>query len=185
MSIIVGSFRLNPELVRRTNLYNSCIEQCNARCCEEGVTATIYEVARIKEHAEEIQPYLIEPYDFEKWDVSHPADIGTPLLNENKPGEQCWFLRSNRLCALHTFALDKEIPVPAIKPYFCLFFPLTLIDLDVNVTEIAVDGKAYETCLVPGEREGYLFRQFERELRRVIGDANYWELEQRYPEPEG
>ena len=32
------------------------------------------------------------------------------------------------------------------------------------------------------EREGYLFRQFERELRRVIGDANYCELEQRYPE---
>jgi len=182
MSIIVGPFRLSPELFVRTKLRNQCIETCNARCCEEGVSATVYEVDRIKEHANEIQPYLIEPYDFSKWDVSHGADIGTPLLNENKPGEQCWFLRANRYCALHTYALDKEMPVAAIKPYFCLFFPLTLIDLDVNVTEIGVDGKAYDTCLVNSEREGYLFRQFEKELRRVIGDANYWELEQRYPE---
>lgn len=182
MSVIVGSFRLSPELFVRTNLYNSCVVKCNSHCCDGGVTATVYEVARIKEHANEIQPYLMEPYDFDTWDVSHPADIGTPLLNENKPGEQCWFLRENRLCALHTYALDKDMPVPAIKPYFCLFFPLTLIDLDVNVTEIAVDGKAYETCLVPGEREGFLFRQFEQELKRVIGEANYWELERRYPE---
>jgi hypothetical protein len=182
MSVIVGPFRLSPELFARTKLRNQCIQGCNAGCCSGGVTATVYEVARIKEHADEIQPYLIEPLDFSTWDVSHAADIGTPVLNEEKPGQQCWFLRENRLCALHSYALDKGMPVPAIKPYFCLFFPLTLIDLDVNVTEIAVDGKAYETCLVESEREGYLFRQFERELRRVIGDANYWELEQRYPE---
>lgn len=183
MSVIVGSFRLSPELFVRTKLRNQCIEQCHdGHCCEEGVSATLYEVARIKEHAADIQPYLIQPYDFDKWDLSRPADIGTPLLNENKPGEQCWFLRANRLCALHTFALEKGMPVASIKPYFCLFFPLTLIDLDINVTEIAVDGKAYDTCLVEGEREGFLFRQFERELRRVIGDANYRELEMRYPD---
>lgn len=182
MSIIVGSFRLAPELFVRTNLRNQCIEKCNARCCEGGVSITVEQVNRIKAHAAEIQPYLIEPYDFSEWDTSRGADLGTPLLFENQPGEQCWFLRANKYCAIHTYALDKGMPVPAIKPFFCLFFPLTLIDLDVNVTEIGVDGKAYETCLVSDEREGYLFRQFENELRRVIGDANYWELEQRYPE---
>ncbi len=88
----------------------------------------------------------------------------------------------DRRCALHAYALDKGMPVAAIKPYFCRFFPLTLIDLDINVTEIAVDGKAYDTCLVPGEREGWLFKQFEAELRRVIGDINYAELERRYPD---
>ncbi len=182
MSVIVGSFRLSPELFTRTTLRNQCIENCNARCCEEGVSATMYDVARIKEHADEIQPYLIEPIDFAKWDTSRAADIGTPLLNEGKPGEQCWFLRANRRCALHSYALDKAIPVASIKPYFCIFFPLTLIDLDINVTEIGIDGKAFDTCLVGSECEGYLFRQFEHELRRVIGDANYWELEQRYPQ---
>lgn len=182
MSVIVGSFRLSPEFFVRTKLRNRCALECNARCCEEGVSATLYEVARIRAHAHEIQPYLIEPLDYDKWDLSRPADIGTPLLNENKPGEQCWFLRANRLCALHTFALDKGMPVSAIKPYFCRFFPLTLIDLDINVSEIAVDGKAYDTCLVPDERETWLFKQFETELRRVIGDANYLELERRYPD---
>jgi Fe-S-cluster containining protein len=182
MSVIVGSFRLSPELFLRTRLRNQCIQGCNARCCEEGVTATLYEVARIKEHGEEIQPYLIQPYDFESWNLSRPADIGTPLLNANQPGEQCWFLRGNRMCALHTYALDKGLPIASIKPYFCLFFPLTLIDLDIDVTEIAVDGKAYDTCLVECECETWLFKQFERELRRVIGDANYAELVRRYPD---
>jgi Fe-S-cluster containining protein len=182
MSVLVGSFRLSPEFFVRTRLRNQCLEECNARCCEEGVSATLYEAARIQAHASELQSYLIEPYDFGSWDLSRPADISTPLLNENKSGEQCWFLMHNRLCALHAFALDKGMPVPAIKPYFCRFFPLTLIDLDINVSEIGVDGKAYETCLVESDREGWLFKQFERELRGVIGDVNYEELERRYPD---
>ena len=182
MSVIVGSFRLSPEFVVRTRLRNQCLENCHAGCCEEGVSATLYEVERIKKHADGIQPYLIEPYDFNSWDLSRPADISTPLLNLNKPGEQCWFLRANRKCALHSYALDKGMPIASIKPYFCIFFPLTLIDLDINVSEIALDGKAYDTCLIESDCEGYLFRQFERELRRVIGDVNYTELEQRYPE---
>lgn len=183
MSIIVGSFRLSPEFFIRTRLRNQCAANgCSGDCCSGGVTATLYEVARIKAHAQEIQPYLIEPYDFDSWDVSHSADIGTPVWNENKPGEQCWFQRENRLCALHSLALEKGMPVPSIKPFFCLFFPLTLIDLDINVTEISVDGKAYETCLVQSEQETYLFKQFETELRRVIGDANFDELLKRYPD---
>ncbi|MCC7162732.1 MAG: hypothetical protein IT331_09585 [Anaerolineae bacterium] len=182
MSIVVGGYHLSPELFRKTNLKNSCVEQCNSACCSGGVSITVQQVERIKQYADELQPYFIEPYDFSKWDTSRGADLGTPLLNEDKPGEQCWFLRSNRLCGLHTFALDKGMPVAFLKPFFCLFFPLTLIDLDVNVTEIGVDGKAYETCLVPGEGEGYLFRQFEQELKRIIGEAHYWEMEQRYPE---
>lgn len=183
MSVIVSSFRLSPEFFVRTKLKNQCAgDHCDGDCCSGGVSATLYEVARIKAHADEIQPYLIEPYNFQEWDVSHPADIGTPVLYEDKPNMQCWFQRENRLCALHSLALEKGMPVPAIKPYFCLFFPLTLIDLDINVTEIAVDGKAYETCLVPSEQETYLFKEFESELRRVIGDANFEELLRRYPD---
>lgn len=182
MSVIVGSFRLSPELFIRTKLRNRCIEHCPGDCCSEGVSITVQQVEKIKAVADELQPYLIEPYDFSTWDVSHGADIGTPVLNEDKPNSQCWFLRGNRLCAVHTLTIDKGVPVASLKPFFCLFFPLTLIDLDVNVTEIGVDGKSYETCLKPSEHEGYLFRQFERELKRVIGEANYWELEQRYPE---
>jgi Fe-S-cluster containining protein len=182
MSVIVGSFRLATELFIRTKLRNRCVEHCPGDCCSEGVSITLREVERIKAHADELQPYLVEPFDFSTWETAHQADIGTPVLNENKPNEQCWFLRENRLCAIHTFTIDKQLPVASLKPYFCLFFPLTLIDLDINVTEIGVDGKAYETCLRDSEHEGYLFRQFERELRRVIGEANYYELEQRYPE---
>lgn len=183
MSVIVGAFRLSHEFFNRTKLNNQCKVQCvGGHCCEEGVSITLYEVDRIKAHADEIQPYLIEAYDFSSWNLARPADASTPLLHENKLGEQCWFLRENRLCALHSYALDNGLPVAAVKPYFCRFFPLTLIDLDINVTEIAVDGKAYDTCLVPSEREGWLFKQFETELRRVIGDANYEELERRYPD---
>jgi len=183
MSVIVGSFRLSPEFFTPTRLkYQCAVLGCDGDCCSGGVTATLYEVARIKAYADQLQAYLVEPYDFDTWEIAHPSDIGTPVLNEEKPNQQCWFQRANRLCALHSLALDKGMPVPAIKPYFCLFFPLTLIDLDINVTEIAVDGKAYETCLVPSDTETYLFKEFEQELRRVIGDANYDELLRRYPD---
>ena len=185
MSIIVGAFHLSPELFRTNQICANSLYRTNVtRAAVAAVyRITVHEVDRIKEHADEIQPYLIEPYDFDTWDISHAADIGTPLLNENKPGRAMLVFARRTACALCTrLHWTRECRSLAIKPFFCLFFPLTLIDLDVNVTEIGVDGKAYETCLVPGESEGYLFRQFEQELKRVIGEAHYWELEQRYPE---
>jgi hypothetical protein len=184
MSVIVGAFRLSPEFFIRKRLRYQCHTRgCNGDCCTEGVSITLPEVARIKEHADALQSYLIEPYDFDSWNLERPADLSTPLLNENKPGEQCWFLRHNRLCAIHSYTLDQGMPVAALKPYFCRFFPLTLIDIDINVSEIAVDGKAYDTCLVPSESETWLYKELEPELRRVIGDANFAELEKRYPDP--
>ncbi len=58
---------------------------------------------------------------------------------------------------MHTLTIEKGVLVVSLKPFFCLFFSLTLIDIDVNVTEIGVDGKSYETCLKPTDNEGYLF----------------------------
>lgn len=181
MSIIVGSFRLSPELFVRSRLRNRCRDGCSARCCQEGVAISLYEAERVKARAAELQSYLLEPFDFEGWNLVPVADLSTPLLYENTPREQCWFLMHDRRCALHALALDRGLPVASLKPYFCRLFPLTLITLDIDVTEIGIDGKAYKTCLVEGEQEDWLYRQFESDLRRVIGDANLAELERMFP----
>ncbi len=179
--ITIGPYRLSPEFFEKTRLVNRCKTDCAEECCNEGVYLTVHDAQRILDRRDEIQPYLVKPFDFDSWNLSRPANISTPVRDEDKPTQQCWFLTRDKCCALHALALDKNIPVSSIKPYFCQMFPLTLVDIDVNVTEIAVDNKAYLTCLVDGEEESYLYEQFEAELRRVIGDAAYAEMERRFP----
>ncbi len=176
VTVTIGPFRLSPEFFTKTRWVNRCREACANLCCDEGVYLTLYDAQNVIQHAEEIQPYLVEPYDFSQWDISHPAFISTPVLNEGAPHQHCWFFTRGQRCALHSLALEKNLPVRSIKPFFCLLFPLTLVDIDVNVTELAVDTKAYETCLVEGIEQTYLYQQFEPDLRRVLGDAGYEEL---------
>ncbi len=181
MSVTIGSFRLSPEFFLKTHLVNRCVNECARECCNEGVWLSLYDARRIIERAADLQPYLPAPVQFEAWDLSKTSFITTPLRNAGTPHERCAFLTPDRLCAIHAMALDKNIPLQSIKPYFCLMFPLTLSDLDINVTEITIDSKAYRTCLVEGTEETWLYEQFEPDLRKILGDAGYAEIQRLYP----
>ncbi len=179
--IVIGPYRFSPEFFQKTRLVNRCKISCAQECCNEGCFLTIHDARRVLARRDQIQPYLVEPFDFESWDLSRPADIATPVRAEGTPEQQCWFLRANKHCALHSFALDHGLPVDSIKPYFCLMFPLTLVDIDINVNEITVDNKAYSTCLIEGNHETYLYQQFETELRQYVGDDTFSEIERLFP----
>ena len=181
MPVTVGPFRLSPEFFVKSRMVNRCMKECATDCCDEGVFLTLYDAQQIIERGNEVQPYLIEPLDFEHWDISHPAFITTPVLNEGSAEQRCWFFTKGRLCALHSLAVDNNLPLRSIKPFFCLLFPLTLVDIDINVTEIMLDTKAYKTCLVEGDKESWLYTQFEPEFRRILGDSGYSELERMFP----
>lgn len=177
MSMRVGPYHVSPEFFAKRKLKRRCNDDmCDGACCTEGVYLTLYDAQRIVAHGAELQAYLEDPYDFAQWDFSRPSFITTPVHSPNTPNEHCWFLLRNRHCAIHTYALDRNLPIKDIKPYFCRLFPLTLVDLDVNLTEIALDPKAYDTCLVASEREHWLYEQFETELRQFIGEECYNEL---------
>ena len=182
LSVIIGPYYIAPELVQKRKLRNRCKEGvCDGACCSTGALLTLYDAQRIVAHGDALQPYLPEPYDFAQWDFSRPSDTCTPMRNDHTSHEQCWFLTHNRRCAIHEYALDRGIPVKDIKPYFCLFFPLTLVDIDINVTEIALDGKCYDTCLVESDEAAWVYELFESDLRGAIGDQWYEELKRRYP----
>jgi Fe-S-cluster containining protein len=180
--VLIGRFRLSPEFFVKTRLASRCRGECARACCDEGAWLTLYEARRIIEHADEIQPYLQQPLDFQAWDLSRPAYLYTALVDKGTPHQRCWFLTQERRCAIHSFALDQNLALNSIKPFFCMLFPLTLVDIDINVTEIALDAKAYETCLVEGEKETWLYTQFESDLRRVLGDEVYAEMQRLFPE---
>ncbi|MBI5305243.1 MAG: hypothetical protein HY868_24140 [Chloroflexi bacterium] len=177
MPILIGPHRLSPEFIEKRKLRRHCTDNtCSADCCAEGVFLTLYDAQRIVQLGDALQPYLVEPFDFAKWDLSRPSYLSTPVYQPDTPHEHCWFRMRNKLCAIHSYALEHGIKIEELKPYFCRMFPLTLIDIAINVTEIGVDIKAYDTCLVESDQEHWLFEQFETELRRVIGDDGYVQL---------
>ena len=182
LSINLGPYRLAPELVQKRKLRNRCLGgRCNGDCCTEGVLLTQYGARRIISIGDALQPYLVQPYDFTKWDSTRSSFMDTPVLHRNTPHEQCWFLMRNRHCAIHKYALDHGIPVEDVKPYFCRLFPLSLIDIEINIMELTIDPKAYDTCLIAADEETWVYELFESDLRGAIGDQWYEELKRRYP----
>lgn len=180
MSVIIGPYRLSDEFFQKRKLRNRCDGgRCNGDCCAEGVFLTRYDARRIVAVGDALQPYLAEPYDFAQWDFTRSSFMETPVLHRNTSHEQCWFLMRNRHCAVHKYALDRGIPVQDLKPYFCRLFPLSLVDIEINVMELTIDPKAFNTCLVEADEETWVYELLESDLRAAIGDEWYEELKRR------
>jgi hypothetical protein len=117
---------------------------CDASCCKHGVFLDIKERENILGHTEIIQRYL-EPqqeHNPKKWfeerefdDADFPSGRATGT-QEHSYG--CVFLDSKGQCALQKTAMAEGMEKFALKPFFCVAFPIAiehgpLIIDDVNV----------------------------------------------------
>ena len=126
--------QVDPEILIQRFLPNSSMCNCNGACCAEGVLLDVEEKERILAHTDLIKKYL-EPQqekDANKWfdnNLENDADFpsgrcdGTTVL-----GNSCVFLCSKGLCALQKTAMAEGMDKFALKPFYCVAFPITIDD---------------------------------------------------------
>jgi hypothetical protein len=128
----IPQMRIDPALFKPV-FHESCsMRNCNGRCCSEGVLLDPADKEKILAHTEIIQRYL-EPgmeRDPGKWfdgvvepDMDFPSGFceGTAAA-----GHGCVFLDSRGLCTLQKTAMGEGMHKFALKPFYCVAYPLTL-----------------------------------------------------------
>jgi hypothetical protein len=159
---------------------------CNASCCKHGVFLDVGERENILAHAEIIQRHL-EPHqehDPQHWfeerefdDADFPSGRATGTQARDYG---CVFLDSKGYCALQKTAMAEGMEKFALKPFFCVAFPIaiehgTLIIDDVNVVNrpeccrstLLADLSVFDICAE--ELEFVLGKEGVKELSSVVG----------------
>lgn len=150
-------------------------EFCHDWCCQFGVDADHWHVARILAHADALEAFLGVARD--RWftdqiDVDPDAPGGAMRRTAIVDG-QCVFLnRAGRGCQLHTFCLEQGIDPLDLKPLVDGLFPLTYEGQVLCAADEVLDGDL--VCLETGPT---LYRGVRDSLRYYFGDSLVAELD--------
>ncbi|HWP81523.1 MAG TPA: DUF3109 family protein [Bacteroidota bacterium] len=108
------------------------VANCNAACCRHGVMVDVHEKANILDHSDLIRRYMDSHQehdpahwfdDWEEEDADFPSGrcTGTQVRDYG-----CVFLNSAGQCVLQKAATAEGMPRFALKPFFCVAYPITL-----------------------------------------------------------
>lgn len=153
---------------------------CESTCCSAGVYVDLAEKERILSNKETIRKYLDETQssDHTRWfdaeivdDPDFPSGkaVGTEVV-----GGKCVFLNKSGRCSLQIAGMEEKIGRWALKPFYCIAFPITVEDGIVTFDDY-LDEKR-QCCSALDKSETPLFEACRDELEFVLGTGGYEEM---------
>ena len=142
MSIPIQAHRLNhlptlsvdPALFEPKFAGECSMNNCNAHCCREGVWVDPLEQQKILEHAHTIIRHMDpgQETDPARWfdgEVEEDPDYPSGRCEGTRTTERgCVFLDDRGWCVLQKAAAAEGMDKFALKPYYCVAFPLTIAE---------------------------------------------------------
>jgi Protein of unknown function (DUF3109) len=179
-TIRVGNHNVDPILFERSIATGCGPFACESTCCSSGVYADLAEKERILAHRDIIKKYLDETQtnDDTRWfdsEVVHDSDfpsgkaVGTEVFNG-----KCVFLNKHGRCSLQIAGSEEKLGRWALKPFYCVAFPITVDDGVVTFDDF-LDEKPTCCSFVDGH-ETSIVTACKEELEFVLGSAGYDEL---------
>jgi Protein of unknown function (DUF3109) len=178
---------VDPEILIQRFSSNTSMCNCNGTCCAEGVLLDVQEKNLILAHADKIKKYL-EPQqekDTVKWfdnNIENDTDFpsgkcdGT-AVHDNK----CVFLCSKGLCALQKTAIAEGMHKFALKPFYCVAFPIT-IDEHVLTTYEPEFTNRRQCCSVVSDGPLNVLDVCREEFEYILGVEGMHEIEELFDE---
>jgi hypothetical protein len=128
----VRDLRVDPILFQPVFRDDCEMRNCTGACCAEGVLLDPADKAKILRHTDLIQKYL-EPgmeTDPSRWfdgDVQPDKDFPSGVCEGTRATERgCIFLDAKGLCTLQKAAMGEGMDRFALKPFYCVAYPLTM-----------------------------------------------------------
>jgi hypothetical protein len=156
---------------------------CNGTCCAEGVLLDLKDKERILVHADLIKQYL-EPqqeHDIAKWfdhSIEHDIDFPSGQCDGTATREGgCVFLDSKGLCALQKTAMAEGMDKFALKPFYCVAFPM-VIDRHVLTIDDPDFTNRPQCCSIIPEGALTALDVCREEIEFILGPEGFQELEQ-------
>lgn len=181
--LTINGLKIDPVMFTQGFVERCDLELCSGECCWYGVYADVKERDLILSLKEQIAEVMDESqitdwgawFEKEQADEDFPSGVcaGTEVYNN-----KCVFLDRNGYCSLQVLAMQHGKPPWSYKPYYCVLFPLTVVD-GVLTFDDHHSGRMHH-C---GVRENFthtLFEACESELRYALGDEGYRRLTEWY-----
>jgi hypothetical protein len=160
--------------------------RCSSTCCAGGVLVDKTEHDVILAHHDLIARHMDETQvtDHMKWFESeevHDTDfasgkaVGTEVINE-----KCAFLDKTGRCSIQLAAVSSGMHKWALKPLFCVLFPIEISNGVVSFDDMLQNQEA--CCSVGGEFDIPLFEGCREELEHLVGKEGYARMQDHYKE---
>jgi hypothetical protein len=193
--LVVKGYTISPELFSKGYEEGGGPCRCSSICCEGGVYADLTERDRILAHREMILRHMdaTQTRDAALWfDKEEDADpdfrsgrcIGTSVINN-----RCVFLNAQGLCTLQVAAAAEGMHRWAIKPLYCILYPIEISDGTIGFDPMLQDEEA--CCTITSRYQIPVFEACRDELVVLLGEDGFEELRQHHqqlgpePRPEG
>jgi hypothetical protein len=166
---------------------------CGGGCCHSGVLVDRDFKQIITEHEDKIKQVMdkFQPKDPSVWFHDEPEEdedfpsgyaISTRVFEGSNGKEKCVFNDSIGRCSLQVMAVENGMPKWAVKPSYCIMYPLTIID-----GVLTCDTEHAESLDYCGTNQSHnyvqtVFEATAEELKHIIGEEGYTFLHEHYIE---
>ena len=182
--VVVKEYTIARELFTTGFAHGEGPCRCSSNCCIHGVYLDVRERDRILAHKEEIARRMdsTQTTDAARWfddpvreDTDFPSGrcVGTMVVNG-----KCAFLDGHGRCSLQVAATTEGMDRWALKPLYCILFPIEISEGVVSFDPYLQDE---ESCCSTRERfDVPLFQACRDELTHLLGPDGYRMLEDAY-----
>lgn len=191
--MIVNGFKIHPELLAEVYAERCVLPECLGACCTGGAWLDVAQLQLIVPYVEAIKANLPEERrDPNAWfsapsaeeDAPDEGTIGTNVVDDPlRPGETCCIFlrpdRADRRCALQLTSQQLGLEYPGLKPLFCALYPLQIHNDEIVIDHETAQNFGGVVCQRACATKQPLYRMFSEELKLVVGEEGYRELETR------
>jgi hypothetical protein len=177
----IKQYTISPELYEKGFRAGCGPCSCSSVCCQNGVYADVTERDRILDHKELIKKYMdetqtrdeslwFERQEEEDSDFRSGRRVGTEVVNG-----KCAFLDKSGRCSIQVAATAAGMDKWAIKPTFCILFPLEISNNVLGFDDLLDEDQS--CCSISSVFDVPLFEACKDELTHILGEDGYAELE--------
>jgi len=188
-----NGLKIEPVIFTQGFVPGCDINICSGQCCNWGVYMDVNFRDVIMMHKDDIISIMddLQIKDTAKWFENETEDdddfpsgiaIGTELYKNAEGTEQCVFKDKNGFCTLQNAAVKKGMHKWAIKPKYCIMYPLTVIDGTLTYDDD--HSRKLDYCGIH-KKENFtqsVFEAMQEELIFVLGKEGYDFLKKYYIE---
>jgi hypothetical protein len=158
--------------------------RCTSVCCEGGVWTDVRERDKILLHQDVVKKYLDETQSkdpstwFEQREVDDPDFPSGRSVATEEINNKCAFLDGKGRCSLQVAAVGEGWHKWALKPLFCILFPIEITEKVVSFDDMLQDEQS--CCSVTAPFDTPLFEGCKEELVHLVGEDGYRAMEDHY-----
>jgi len=175
------SLKVDHVLFEKKFAAGCSMNNCNAACCADGVFVDLEEKARVLRHTAIVQKHMDpdQDHDPSRWfDGVREVDADFPSGHREgtvADSGKCVFLNSRGHCVLQKAAVEEGMPKFAIKPFFCVAYPLVIEEGVLTLDDPWVGGRT-QCCTVVRNGTGRAVDICQEELVYMLGEEGAEEV---------